>query len=40
MTRITGTLHEDPCTFMVISRLIIIMRHVSEKYAEKIKTHI
>jgi hypothetical protein len=32
MTRITGTLHEDLCTFMVIFRLIItIMRHVSEK---------
>ena len=32
MTRITGTLHEDQCTFMIISRSILrIIRNVSDK---------
>ena len=34
-----GTLHEDQCTFMVISRSILIrMRKFSDKIVEKIKT--
>jgi len=34
-------LHEDLCTLMVLSRLILVRkRNVSEKFAEKIKTHI
>ena len=36
-----GTLHEDLCTFMIISRWIIFrMRNVSCKTLEEIKTHI
>jgi hypothetical protein len=32
LTRITGTLHEDLCTFMIRSRLILLrMRNVPEK---------
>ena len=32
LTRITGTLHEELCTFMAISRLILLrMRNVSDK---------
>jgi hypothetical protein len=32
LTRITGTLHEDLCTFMIISRWILLrMRNVSDK---------
>jgi hypothetical protein len=32
MTRITGTLHEELCTFMVISRYMILrMRNYSDK---------
>jgi len=30
-TRITGTLHEDQCTFMIISRSFLRMRNVSDK---------
>jgi hypothetical protein len=41
MTRITGTLHEDVCTFMTIPRsLILRLTNVSEKCVEKIKAHI
>jgi hypothetical protein len=33
MTRIAGTLHEDLCTFMIISRAILLtVRNVSDKY--------
>jgi hypothetical protein len=36
-----GTLHEDQCTFMVICRSVILrMRNCSDKFVEKIKTHI
>jgi len=32
LTRITGTLHEDQYTFMIISRLVLLrMRNVSDK---------
>jgi hypothetical protein len=32
LTRIAGTLHEELCTFMIISRLILLrMRNVSDK---------
>jgi hypothetical protein len=32
VARLTGTLHEDLCTFMLISRLIILgMKNVSDK---------
>ena len=41
MTRITGTLHEDLCTFMIISRWIILrMRMFETEFVEKTKTHI
>jgi hypothetical protein len=41
MTRITGTLHEDLCTFVIISRWILLrIRNFSDKIVEKIKTHI
>jgi hypothetical protein len=37
----TGTLREDQYTFMAVSRLIlVIMKNVSEKFMEKIRTHI
>jgi hypothetical protein len=36
-----ATLHEDLPTFIVLSRLILVRKkNVSEKFAEKIKTHI
>ena len=36
----TGTLHEDPYTFLIISRLfLLVIRNVSDKFVEKIKTH-
>jgi hypothetical protein len=36
-----GTLHEDLCTFMIISRWILLrIRNVSDKIVQKIKTHI
>jgi len=39
LTRITGTLHEDLCTFMIVSRWIYrIMRNISDKVVGKIKT--
>jgi len=38
LTRITGTLHEDLRTLMVISLLFLLrMRNLSAKFAEKIK---
>jgi hypothetical protein len=41
MARITGTLHEDRCTFMIVSRLILLrMRNGSDKSCrENKKTH-
>jgi len=39
MTRITGTLHEDQNTFLIISRSFLLrIRNVSEKVVGKIKT--
>jgi hypothetical protein len=36
LTRITGTLHEYLCTFMIIcSWIILILRNVSDKFVEK-----
>jgi hypothetical protein len=41
LTGIKDTLHDDRCTFMIISRWILLrMRNVPEKIVEKIKTHI
>jgi hypothetical protein len=41
MTRISGTLHEDGYTCMIISRSFLLrMRNISDKFVEKIKTHI
>jgi len=42
LTRITGTLHKDTCTFLKIISLLILVRtrKVSGKSVEKIKTHI
>jgi len=38
--RTTGTLHEDLCTFVIISRSVLRMRNVSGKFFfGKIKTH-
>ena len=37
LTRITGTVHEDVCTFMIISHSVPLrMRNVSEKGVENI----
>ena len=37
----TGNLHEDPCTFMIIYQWILFrMRNVGDKFVEKIITHI
>jgi len=39
--RIKGTLYEDHYTFLVICRSVLFgMRNVSDKFVEKIKTHI
>jgi hypothetical protein len=39
--RNNGTLHEDLCAFMIISRSVLLrMRNVSGKVAEKMKTHL
>jgi len=36
-----GNLHEDLCTFMTISHSVLFgIRNVSDKFAEKIKTHV
>jgi hypothetical protein len=41
LTRMIGTLHEDRCTFMVISRRILLkMKRFRTKIVEKMKTHI
>ena len=38
--KITGTLHEDPCTFVIISRWNLFkVRNVSDKFVQKNKTH-
>jgi hypothetical protein len=40
-TRITDTLHEDPYTFLIVSRSFLLrVRNVSDKVVEKIKTFI
>jgi hypothetical protein len=40
-TKITGTSHEDPCIFMIISRCVLLrMRNVSAEVAERINTNI
>jgi hypothetical protein len=40
VTKITGTLHEDLCTFVMIYRTILLrMRNVLNRIVEKIKTH-
>jgi hypothetical protein len=39
-TRITATLHEEVCTFVIISHWIVVRRrNVSDRFVEKIKTH-
>ena len=41
LTRITGTLHEDLCTFMTICRPFPFgMRNILNKVAQNIKAHI
>jgi hypothetical protein len=41
LARVTDTLHEDVYTFMIISsQLLLRMRNASDKFVEKIKTHI
>jgi len=41
LTRITGTLHEDQCTFMITSRYSLLrVENVSDKVVQKIKTQI
>jgi hypothetical protein len=41
LTRITGALHEDLCTFMTISRsVLLIIRNVSDRFVDKIKSNI
>jgi len=41
MIRITTTLHEDLCTFMIRSSWILLrMRNISDKVSDKITTHI
>ena len=36
-----GTLHEAQCTFMVICRSFLLrMRNVSDRFVQKIKTHV
>jgi len=36
-----GTLHEDLCTFMIVSRWIMRrMKNIWDKILEKIKTHV
>jgi len=35
-----GTLHEDQCTFLIISHLVLTrMRYVSDKHTENQNTH-
>ena len=42
LTRVTGTLHEDGYTFLIMSRSVLLrMRHLGgKKERERIKTHI
>jgi hypothetical protein len=41
LTLITGTLHEDQYTFLIISRSVLLrMRNVSDTVVEKINTHV
>jgi len=41
MTKIIGTSREDRYTFLIISRSVLLrMRNMSDKFVEKIKTHI
>ena len=41
MTRLTGTLNTDQCTFVTVSCSVLLrMRNISGKIVEKIKTHI
>jgi len=41
LTRITGTLHEERHTFLIISRPVFLrMRNISYKFVDEIKTHI
>jgi len=41
MVKITGTFHENLCTFMIISRSILLrMRNVSDIFTEIIKIHV
>jgi len=41
MTRISGTLHEDQYTFLIVSVSVLLgMRNVSYKFSGKIKTHV
>jgi hypothetical protein len=41
LTRITGTLHEDQYTYLIISRsLLLRIINISDKIGEKIKTRI
>ena len=35
----TGTLHEDLCAFMVSRGILLVLRNISDKSLEKIKTH-
>jgi len=37
----SGNLHEDQYVFLIVSHLVLLgMRNVSDKFVEKIKTHI
>ena len=37
----TGTLHEDQYTFLIISRSVLLrMKYFLDKFVEKIKTHV
>jgi len=40
LTRITGTLHENQCTFMLSRLILLTMRNVYTKVVEKVKKHI
>jgi len=41
MNRITGTLHEEQCTFFITSRIVLLrVRNVQRKFVEKIQTHL
>ena len=41
LAKVTDTWHEDLCTFIMICRLILLrMTNVSDKFLEKIKTHV